>query len=191
MVEYAKRISDGVEVKIGTCETMYYLRYEDRRKVLKVPNSLDPRTEKDLFWRLPFPDEDKILIGQYQPFERGERLWKTSGEWTEDFSFSDVENVDAGQFQMYHKESGLIFSVPCHHGMKLPDMGPNIKPGWNGKSWALELVYLKNTAEAVWPVVRCRFCGSMWRFTWEEILPYLHGELKSRLEIYAPKAAVV
>ncbi len=30
MGEYAKRASDGVEVKIGTCEAMYYLRFEDR-----------------------------------------------------------------------------------------------------------------------------------------------------------------
>ena len=33
MGEYAIRKSDGESIKIGTCEDMYYLRYEDRFKV--------------------------------------------------------------------------------------------------------------------------------------------------------------
>jgi ferredoxin hydrogenase len=33
MGEYAKRKSDGLEVKIGTCASMYYLRYEQRNEV--------------------------------------------------------------------------------------------------------------------------------------------------------------
>ncbi len=31
MGEYAKRLSDGTEIKIGTCEEMLYLRFEDRQ----------------------------------------------------------------------------------------------------------------------------------------------------------------
>lgn len=69
MGEYAHY--EGKIIKIGTCEMMYYLRYEDRFKVKKHENSLDPHTEKNLFWRLPFPDEDKKEIGNYSPSERG------------------------------------------------------------------------------------------------------------------------
>jgi len=76
MGEYALRKSDDTEIKIGTCEDMYYLRYEDRDKVSKLPNSLDPRTEYNLRFRLPFPDEDDIKPGEYDDYNRGERLWQ-------------------------------------------------------------------------------------------------------------------
>lgn len=33
MGEYAKRMRDGERVKIGTCENMYYLRFEERHQV--------------------------------------------------------------------------------------------------------------------------------------------------------------
>ena len=60
MGEYAKH--DGHEVKIGTCEDMYYLRLEDCRKVQPIPNSLNPATCEGLRFRLPFPDEDNVQI---------------------------------------------------------------------------------------------------------------------------------
>lgn len=63
MGEYATRKSDEAEVKIGTCEDMYYLRYEDRDKVRQLPNSLNAANELNLRWRLPFPDEDSTRIG--------------------------------------------------------------------------------------------------------------------------------
>jgi len=43
--------------------------------------------------------------------------------------------------------------------------------GWPDYSWP--------------PIVRCRHCGEMWGYSWEEILPYLQDqELKNRLEKY-------
>lgn len=61
----------GNLVKIGTCENMYYLRYEDRHKIKKDENSLDPKTTTTLRFRLPFPDEDHIQPGQYHDHDRG------------------------------------------------------------------------------------------------------------------------
>jgi hypothetical protein len=185
MGEYAIRKSDHQQVKIGTCETMYYLRYEDRNKVAKADNSLDASTESNLFWRLPFPDEDNVQIGEYTPHTRGERLYKKEGDYYVDFE--DAETVDsAGTIQLTHP-SGLLVNVPCYHGEKLPESG-DIKSFWNGKSWSYELAHLKNLPDGtVKPVVHCRHCGKMWRYEWEEILPYLHGELKKRLEKYAVK----
>jgi hypothetical protein len=67
MGEYAKRKSDNEIVKIGTENSMYYLRYEDRDQMTKEPGSLDFATTLNLFWRLPFPDEDDIKPGEYRP----------------------------------------------------------------------------------------------------------------------------
>ena len=65
MGEYARRKSDNVEIKVGTCRSMYYIRYEDREKVKQVSWSCNPATEANLLWRLPVESEDNILIGDY------------------------------------------------------------------------------------------------------------------------------
>lgn len=187
MGEYAKRKSDGIKVKIGTCESMYYLRYEDRNKVEKIPHSLDASREKNLFWRIPFPDEDNIGIGEYNDHSRGLRLYKP-GEYGAD-DFTDKETIkDPGTMQISHA-SGLLVNVKCYHGEKLPEGSDDVKAFWNGRSWFYELAHLKNMENGeVLPVVRCRHCGHMWRYGWADILPYIADEeLKARLEIYDTK----
>lgn len=65
--------------------------------------------------------------------------------------------------------------------MKLPLEGvEDVAAGWNGKGYAFELAALK----AVWngnqfdviPVIRCRFCGDMWRSEWKDIADYLPSD---------------
>lgn len=182
MGEYARRKRDGVEVKIGTCSDMYYIRYEDRDKVARLQNSLDCSVEFNLRWRLPFPDEDKVKIGEYEDYCRGCGL---SG-------FNDYDGMidNVGTLQLTH-ESGLLINVPCYHGIKLPDItGPKVGAFWNGKSNHIELSSVKNMPDGTLrPVIRCRYCGESWRSEWEYVLPHLYDrELKERLEVYAAKA---
>ena len=182
MGEYAIRKSDRIEVKIGTCEEMYYLRYEDREKVMPVPNSVNPaRDACALRFRLPFPDEDNVPIGQYEPYSRGLRLHRTvkdhmGREWAEDFKDeSTVE--DPGTLQLHHKDSGLLLNVPCYHGHKLPDFSAPVKAFWNGKGHSLELASVRPVESdgvlLVKPVVRCRHCGQAWRYEWADIWEYI------------------
>lgn len=197
MGEYAKRINDGVEIKIGTCERMYYLRYEDRNRVKRLPNSLDPATCAGLFWRLPFPDEDAILPGEYRPHDRGLRLFRIIENPDHaqicyrsaqaDFMPEDMSEAEPGIMQLRHEHSGVMINVPCYHGAKLPEPPPGGQVFWNGRGYALELTSIKNLNDGkVKPVVSCRFCGTMWSFNWPDILPYIPDEeLKRRLEKYA------
>jgi len=192
MGEYAKRKSDGEVVKIGTCEAMYYLRWEDRERVSKVPNSLDPATTAGLFFRLPFPDEDGLQPGDYTEHNRGYRLGRQEPEaggrsyWC-DWAPSEVDEIKPGLIQLSHK-SGLLLNVPCHHGVKLPEVGPGMGAHWNGKSHSFELVHVKHVGGGVLrPVYHCRHCGSMWSTDWADVLPFcgLDKELLRRLEVYA------
>ena len=185
MGEYAKY--KGEEIKIGTCESMYYLRYEDRGKVTAIPHSINPALEKDLFWRLPFPDEDNINPGEYDHYNRGYRLYKpieTPGTQPNSHeSFADPETFEnPGTIQLRDDNSGLMANVNCYHGGKLPVNSEDAKFFWNGKGWFFELAFIKNTGSGVEPVVRCKCCGNMWRYTWGDVLPYIHGEIKARLE---------
>lgn len=218
MGEYAKRLSDGEDIKIGTCEEMYYLRFEDRFKVAHIPGNVDiARHPEDCRFRLPFADEDKLEPGEYEG-RRSQRLYKPivcdwcdgtgknktfpedcrrcygSGIYDhEDFAPASLEDKP-GRFQMTHK-SGLIFSIPCHHGMKLPDLGPNIKPAWNGKGWSTELSSIRIVKQdgylRTYPVVRCRHCEEAWRFEWPDVWDYIPEGMKSRCIQYRNTSEVL
>ncbi len=187
MGEYAKHINQ--RIKIGTCESMYYLRYEDRFKVEPVPDSLNPHSTKNLFWRLPFPDEDHIQPGYYENFDRGILLYKTNEKEIIPYS---GEFSDTGIVQAKH-DSGLMINAQCYHGQRLPEASADMKPFWNGRAmYWFELIHLKNSDQhGVIPVIRCRYCRNMWSFTpdeWPVILQNVPDrELRNRLFIYSPR----
>jgi hypothetical protein len=172
MGEYAIRNSDGVEIKIGTCECMYYLRYEDRGKITHKPGNVDPANERGLFFRPPFPDENEIMPGEYDDYNRTERLYKSNGDGqSEPLTF---DGLKPGTIQLSHK-CGLLLNVKCYHGAKLPEGSPEIKPFWNGKDpFALGLRHIKLHEDGkLYPVIACRFCGEMWRCEWPEVWEYI------------------
>jgi hypothetical protein len=193
MGEYAIRKTDGERVKIGTCESMYYLRYDDRNLVRKVENSLDPSDCENLFWRLPFPDEDNLQPGDYKEYNRGLRLTKPEenpplsrkhNPYQEEFS--DPSTIEDPGITQFTNKTGMLLNVKCFHGEKLPKETEEIKAFWNGRSWFYELAHVKNTEKGLLPVVHCRHCQHLWRYSWDEILPYVQDpEMKKRLEIYA------
>lgn len=62
MGEYARRKYDEVDIKVGTCESMYYLRYTQRNDVVfRSPCPIDA-----LWFRLPRPEENGILAGDFE-----------------------------------------------------------------------------------------------------------------------------
>ena len=173
MGEYAY-YKDG-EVKIGTCEEMMYLRWEDRHIIDPKPNNVDPKTTpRGLFFRLPFPDEDHLGPGSYDPPRRGVPLY---GYRIDDGN----QTSNPGIIQISH-ESGMLINVPCYHGAWLPMLG-EATVFWNGKAGAFfELRHVKATAHGIFPTVACRFCGRMWSTEWDEVLPYVHDtRLQKRL----------
>lgn len=179
MGEYAIRKSDNEGVKIGTCERMYYLRYDQRHLVSRVPNSLDPATTNNLYWRLPFKDEDKLEPGEFDNHSRGLRLYTKDDIFAEDI----VRELGGTGIMQMHNESGLLLNIPCHHGAKLPDVG-EAQAHWNGRSWFLELVAVKNVDTGFRPVAQCRFCRQMWSFDWDEIESYIEPEMLERIKAY-------
>ena len=114
MGEYAIRKSDGESIKIGTCESMYYLRYEDRCKVTPEEGSGFGNR-----WRLPFPDEDCIRPGEYDSGFRGIEL--TTGTCVgdngedEEFEFrpihSEYDNLAPYHLVCIREEDGVMHPV--------------------------------------------------------------------------------
>lgn len=185
MGEYAKYRGD--EIKIGTCESMYYLRFEDRHLVEWIRGNVDPANDMGLFWRLPFPDEDGRGPGSYTDYCRGTELRKGN----EYFRCDNLAD-DAGNIQLTH-QCGYLVNMPCHHGEHLPDLGDKVRTFWNGKAGSFyELRHVKNTAEGVKPVIACRFCGNLWRMEWADVLEWIPcRDLRSRLAVHAANPAAV
>ncbi len=70
MGEYAKH--NGQEVKIGTCENMYYLRDDQRNEIDGY--GFDEETLGVIRFRFPFPDEDENAPGDFDDYARGVRV---------------------------------------------------------------------------------------------------------------------
>ena len=173
MGEYANRKKDGKRIKIGTCEALYYLRYEQR-------NEVDYNFHDDeWFWRIPTPEEDHVKPGEFDfsPLIEGKYvpyslMLKT---YTMPDRYKEAYAADAGVMQLKDDRSGLLANVPCHHGLALPAGTDTIKFGWNGKSDCLYLAYLKNTPKELRVVTKCKVCGKMSSTTFDEIEPIMQS----------------
>jgi hypothetical protein len=116
MGEDARRKSDGQRIKIGTCESMYYLRFDQRGDVdYRWPAlSDDPEKLDPFLYRFPDPREDRILPGDYESAWGGIKLG-IKGFWS---TFPEGA-VDHGSIQV-HAHDGYHFNMPCPEGN--PDM---------------------------------------------------------------------
>jgi hypothetical protein len=179
MSEYATRHFDHKIVRVGTCEIMNGLRFEQQDEVFR--SSIDFDSVPNLFWRLPVPEEDGTRPGNYSDIEPAVRLVGTKGVFG-DPGFADRP----GTIQIKHN-SGLLLSIQCYHGYKLPNGSSDIRTSWNGKHQFFELVYIKSTEDySLHPVFRCGHCKKKWSCDWEDILPYIADKtLKRRLELYS------
>lgn len=163
MGENAKRISDRKVVKIGTCNDMWSIRFDQLGEV-----EYEYRTD-DLMWRIPMPDEDGTKPGDYAYGLCHDNYipWQLS---------IDIDKLDktpvianSGFFQMWEKRMGLTINVTCHHGLELPKSNESAQFFWNGKADVLHLAFLNNAPKELLIGVQCRMCKNRWVYSWNEI----------------------
>lgn len=150
MGEYAKYM--GQEIKIGTCEDMYYLRYDQRHSVSAITGSVDPRGPQALGirFRFPWPDEDHIHPGSFDAYNRALTI----------YGLDMPEGVDHYRVQ-FRADAGYLVSIPCPEGK---DHSHGLKIARNGFAGAVRLVQQKLLANGrVVPVLQCGGCGAAWR----------------------------
>lgn len=100
MGEYADL--NGERIKIGTCENMYYLRADQRFQVRSLPGNVDPvKDAHEIRFRFPFPDEDHMAPGSFDPYNR--RLAAPG--------IPVVTSFDHYSVQFAH--GGYLVSLPC------------------------------------------------------------------------------
>jgi hypothetical protein len=151
MGEYAIRKSDGQEIKIGTCEDMYYLRADQREMVAKLPGSVDvSNPDYGIRFRFPFPQEDGIEPGAFTDHAYGVTV---PGMIT-------PKDVEHSTVQVSAHNGQLFTSVPCPFG---GEALPGLR--WHGgmsDGWP-KLVQQRQIHGQLWAVLECPGCGAKWR----------------------------
>lgn len=162
----AIRIADGHEVKIGTCNEMFFCRYDQLNQI-----HYEHMTD-GLLWRIPIPEEDHIKPGDFgYPIVQGSNV-----PWHMWIDMDKVELEDKslmlrnpGTHQMYDGKMGLLATLKCYHGLKLPENNSDVQFSWNGKSNPLHLSFLENGKDQMYVCVSCRCCRKTWGFSFNEI----------------------
>lgn len=144
----------GERIKIGTCEDMYYLRFDQRHQVIALPGNVDPvKDAGELRFRFPWPDEDHIEPGggfHDNGFGRAIRVEGLSPS-------PDVEHYSV----QFSAQNGYLVSLPCPESGKVI---PGVRIHRNGYGGAVHLSSQRfRPGIGLVPVLRCGGCGTMWR----------------------------
>lgn len=111
MGEYARYKGD--EVKIGTCEDMYYLR-ADQRDLVDGPDADTMRESLGVVrFRFPFPDEDDIEPGHFPDAFRGVRV--------PGYVLPSELSGDEHHSIQFSAPMGYLVSLPCPEQFRKPD----------------------------------------------------------------------
>ena len=148
MGEYAT--SQGEQVEIGSCEDLYYLRYDQRLKVVQCPNSLDPADPEilgHLRFRFPWPDEDHVEPGAFEDFNRALGIHGVAP--------SPAAEHNTVQFRA---QNGYLVSLPCPES----DAEQPFRIGRNGYQGAVHLGQQALRGGVLAPVFKCGGCGAGW-----------------------------
>jgi hypothetical protein len=174
MGEYA--LYNDEEVKIGTCEDMYYLRADQAHLVTAQPGNVDPVRDRDgIRFRFPFPDEDGIEPGGFENCQRSVRLDVKVPQGVEHYSVQ------------FKADNGYLVSLPC------PEMASEgvlsvtadgsdhvYRVHRNGYGGAAGLVQQRYWEGLLVAVCHCKGCGTAYRLpTLEDVQPVidaLHDE---------------
>lgn len=158
MGEYANH--NGERVKIGTCESMYYLRADQAHMVEAVSGSVDPVADRfGIRFRFPFPDEDDIAPGRFEDYDRGVQI----PGWSIPEEFDDGH----GSVQ-FTSTAGYVLSIPCPEQFGQPGFHVDTpgglrvhRNGFNGGPVVRQQKWLDSGVLCT--VFSCGACGALWR----------------------------
>jgi hypothetical protein len=161
MGEYA--LFNGESIKIGTCEDMYYLRFDQRHKVTPVEGNVDPvKDAEELRFRFPFPDEDDKEPGDFFDFDRSVAVACTLP--------CMAEKVNHRSIQFFHP-SGLNVLLPCPAGR---ESIPGVRVHTNGCTKTVLISQQRLVDDRLVLICKCAMCDAAFRLpTLDEAQPVI------------------
>lgn len=144
---------NGKRITIGTCEDMLYLRAEQARLVRPVPNSLDPVEQAaNIRFRFPFPDEDDVPPGAFDPPFRAVAV-NAAADYLR-------EAVPHRSVRFGTGDRRYIVKLPCPLSREAADSGLPFKDTWSG---TVEIVQQRLWQGRLVLVCDCAACGIRFR----------------------------
>lgn len=165
MGEYAVRKADGQRVKIGTCEDLFSLRYDQIDRIDgSAWEDTDPRTCLGAVrFRFPWPDEDDVRPGDFGDSDRDLGLYVKA-----------PEGVKHGLVQ-FTARNGYLASLPCPEDPAYE--GPTVHR--NGYGGAVHVTGQAVRHGALVLTCKCGGCRRPFNVPPDEAEPYL-AELDER-----------
>lgn len=155
MGEYA--LYNNNEIKIGTCEQMYYLRADQVQNIHSLPNSVNPRRREQaesIHFRFPFPGEDAIQPGSFENYNKGVAVYGLEPP-------DGVEHTTLQFTRNYPQTGGILLSTPCPESKEGKVSG--LRFVYNGYSGKVEIHSQRLQHDQLCLVLRCGSCGALWR----------------------------
>ncbi len=147
MGEYANVTGTGERVKIGTCEDLYGLRFDQRDRVYDY-EPWTPELLAVVRFRFPWPDEDGAGPGMTEAWDRRLKLW----------GFSQPADLEHGLVQ-WSACNGYLMSLPCPEGSA--DQPAFVHR--NGYGGPASLVGQAVRGGRLVGIARCNGCGVRYR----------------------------
>jgi hypothetical protein len=167
--EYA--LLSGREVKIGTCENMYYLRFDQRHMVEPKPGNVDPVRDatSGIRFRFPWPHEDGTAPGAFEDYDKAVAV----------HGLRAPDGVEHGIVQFTAR--GYNVCLPCPEGPGADkDDGLSVRRGGlrvhrNGFTGAVLISQQRLLEDGTLALIaRCGGCGYAWRYsTVDDVRPVL------------------
>jgi hypothetical protein len=152
----------GQMVKIGTCEDLYYIRFDDLREVVKtakqIGGNLEPvdylKPEHGFRYRFPFPDEDNLGAFNYDDYDKGLLIF-LSPELAPELiaNLPTWEHYTIAHPCNYHGTCHVNIMTTC----PLCDEPPK---NMTEPSKAVVISQQKQADGELWVVIACPYCGA-------------------------------
>ncbi len=180
----------GKEVKLGTCESLYYTRLEQleaaeavgilekRGGNLSASEYLDPAN--GFRYRFPFPEEDNIDIGDFVDYDKGMivQLQHEDRDLVEDMEHGDI-------WHACHPKGGgynVNIATPCPQSKELDWTGTQ-QPDNSFKRLShspiapriIEITQQKQVDGEIWTVIDCPYCTAKVRIEYESAVKLVHS----------------
>ena len=175
----------GETVKLGTCEDLYYTRFEQLKAMVsecqEMPGNMPPEEYLNPAhgwrYRFPFPDEDDVGIGEYQDYDKAVTIsvpLDAPIALDAESHRSVYRSIGVGEGYGYNVNA----RIPCPASKKMPELWCN---GNVVDYFPLQIIQQKPLPSGVVAVVlRCGWCKAGFRLEELDEVTYLVDLLRKR-----------
>ncbi len=176
MGEYVKY--QGQEIKLGTCEDLYYARLGQLEAAVAVgvleglDGNLNPTEYLDpkngWRYRFPFPEEDDIDMGDFKDYNKGLVIQLQP----EDYGIIEgMEHNDTWHSCHVNHAYNVNVAHPCPQSPDFSKVAKHSPIDWR----IVEITQQKQINGEVWTIIDCPYCIGKARIDKEDALKLVHS----------------